>query len=93
MSISASPAGAVTQPEARDICKRLAAEILPKQPPNEYRLVWPRRTGERERDSATNHQAVTTSVRTGTTFMPDFWYGRGSGWAKPFRSTVRARNS
>ena len=25
--------------------------------------------------------------------MPDFWYGRGSGWAKPFRSTVRARNS
>ena len=25
--------------------------------------------------------------------MPDFWYGRGSGWAKPFRSTARARNS
>ena len=36
---------------------------------------------------------VTVKFRHGTRFIPDFWYGRGSGWAKPFKSTVRARIS
>jgi hypothetical protein len=36
---------------------------------------------------------VTVKFRHGTRFIPDFWYGRGLGWAKPFKSTVRARIS
>jgi multidrug efflux pump subunit AcrB len=41
VSISASPAGRLTLAEARSLCERLAAEVLPKQPPAEYKLVWP----------------------------------------------------
>jgi hypothetical protein len=36
---------------------------------------------------------VTVKSWHGTRLIPDFRYGRGSGWAKPFKSTVRARIS
>ena len=38
-------------------------------------------------------QPVTTKVFTGTSAMPDWLLGRGSGWAKPFRSTARTLSS
>lgn len=31
--------------------------------------------------------------RTWMAFLPAFWAGRGSGWAKSLRSTLRARTS
>ncbi len=40
VTITANPARGFTQAEARNVCDRLAAEILPKQPTTEYRLVW-----------------------------------------------------
>ncbi len=40
VSITATPAGGLTQADARSVSERLAAEILPKQQPIEYRLVW-----------------------------------------------------
>jgi multidrug efflux pump subunit AcrB len=40
VSITASPAGKFSLAEARFLCERLAAEVLPKQRPAEYRLVW-----------------------------------------------------
>ena len=44
--------------------------------------------------SAPTLEAQTTSNRrTWIAFLPVFWIGLGSGWAKPFRSTARARTS
>jgi multidrug efflux pump subunit AcrB len=40
ISITANPALGLTLAEARFVCERLAAEVLPKQGPNQYRLVW-----------------------------------------------------
>jgi multidrug efflux pump subunit AcrB len=40
VSITATPAGGLTEAAARSVCERLAAEILPKRQPTEYRLVW-----------------------------------------------------
>jgi len=40
VSITASPTGELSLAEARFVCERLAAEVLPKQRPAEYRLVW-----------------------------------------------------
>jgi len=40
VSITASPAGELSLAEARFVCERLAAEVLPKRRPAEYRLVW-----------------------------------------------------
>ena len=40
VSITATPAAGLTLADARSVCERLAAEILPKQQPTEYRLVW-----------------------------------------------------
>ena len=45
VSITATPAGGLTEAAARAVCERLAAEILPKQQPTEYRLVWRRASG------------------------------------------------
>jgi multidrug efflux pump subunit AcrB len=40
MSITASPARPLSLAESRFVCERLAAEVLPKQQPAEYRLAW-----------------------------------------------------
>jgi multidrug efflux pump subunit AcrB len=40
ISITANPAEGSTLAEARTVCERLAAEILPKQQPADYRLIW-----------------------------------------------------
>jgi multidrug efflux pump subunit AcrB len=45
VTITATLAGGLTQAQARSVCERLAAEVLPKQGPSEYRLVWPRGSG------------------------------------------------
>ena len=34
-----------------------------------------------------------SNSRVSRAFLPDFWLGRGSGWAKSFRSTARARRA
>ncbi len=41
VSITASPAGKLTEAKGRSLCEQLAAEILPNRTPTEYRLVWP----------------------------------------------------
>jgi multidrug efflux pump subunit AcrB len=40
VSITASLAGGLSLAEARFVCERLAEEILPKEPPSDYRLTW-----------------------------------------------------
>jgi RND family efflux transporter MFP subunit len=40
VSITASPAGNLSLAEARFVCEHLAADVLPKQRPAEYSLVW-----------------------------------------------------
>ena len=65
-----------------------------KAPAAERARVWQWLGAHGATELSANPQRYATSKRcTSTAFLPAFAIGRGSGCAKPFRSTARARNS